>query len=93
MLSFPVAIKVYLCPSADGRHPLFVRRAVDAGRARHPVQSLLGPPIKSNLPAERQGKLPLLGIVCFDQYQGAKLIRPSIVLAVSLPLEARALLA
>ena len=50
MLSFPAAIKVYLCPSADGRHALFVRRAVDAGRARHPVQSLLEPPIKSNLP-------------------------------------------
>jgi hypothetical protein len=43
--------------------------------------------------AERQGKLPLLGIVYFDQYQGAKLIRPYIVLAVSLPLQARALLA
>ena len=59
MLSFPAAIKVYLCTVPQ--HAAFLRRAVDHGRACDRVKPLRWPPAGVLAPADGPGEDLVLG--------------------------------
>jgi hypothetical protein len=91
MLSFRAAIKVYLCPVAGD-----MRRSFDglSMLAEHVIQCnpFSGLLSKVICLPQRQGKLALLGIVCFWSISITQLISSYVVLAGRLSLQAKTVL-